>query len=304
MKGRILGVATPERDGAITSEGGQRYRYVFSSWRGDREARVGMTVDFEVQDNEAVDIYPAVGAGPLPAGANVDVAALAGSPVAERVQNLFRNTLAFPLSIVILLAFFLLPAMTTPEESPNMWNLGEVIRSLETGARQLQMPTSTEANREIRNMEERLRDMQRQAREQGSGNESWYRDQIEEMREEISEVRAIQGKVRNLKLIGQASAIRYLVPVGALLLIWLCWASRPLVFWPAAVGAVTMITGLLPWLYKTTLVSVFSSVPIMEAQAEILREAVSVGLGAWILVLAGAALIASGFGLIRNPLAR
>jgi hypothetical protein len=57
MKGKVL-VFDPTNGGFIRAEDGNRYVLRSNSWRGERDPRVGEDVDFEVNGDEACDVYP------------------------------------------------------------------------------------------------------------------------------------------------------------------------------------------------------------------------------------------------------
>lgn len=57
MKGVILGY-NPTDGGFIRAEDGNRYVLRSDAWRGDRAPRVGEDVDFEVNGEVALDVYP------------------------------------------------------------------------------------------------------------------------------------------------------------------------------------------------------------------------------------------------------
>jgi len=127
MKGKILGVAAGSAVGVITGEDGNRYRYTESNWKGAREAAVGLQVDFDAADGAAFDVYPALAEGVLGGlGGNLD--GLTATPAAGRIKQLLTETLAFPLALLVLLAFYL-PAFETPRAqfSSSVYGVGKPI---------------------------------------------------------------------------------------------------------------------------------------------------------------------------------
>ena len=61
MKGAILDFSIQSNSGAISGEDGQRYNFNGVDWKGDSPPARGMSVDFSVEDNQAKEIYLAVG---------------------------------------------------------------------------------------------------------------------------------------------------------------------------------------------------------------------------------------------------
>ena len=61
MKGKILDFSVQSNSGAISGEDGERYNFDSSDWKVDSPPAPGMSVDFSVEDNQAKEIYEAVG---------------------------------------------------------------------------------------------------------------------------------------------------------------------------------------------------------------------------------------------------
>lgn len=93
--------------------------------------------------------------------------------------------------------------------------------------------------------------------------------------------------------------LRFAAPLAALWLIWSAWTGKPQRLPMLACGAAAVLAALLVAGLKSAVVSMVPD--IMRAQVS---AGISLGLGVWLLLLAGAALIAAGLGIIRNPLAK
>lgn len=65
MRGTILGFDATSGTGAITDATGGRLRFGRDAWRSPGEPVPGRAVDFEVEGNEAVDIFLVPGSGGL-----------------------------------------------------------------------------------------------------------------------------------------------------------------------------------------------------------------------------------------------
>lgn len=92
--------------------------------------------------------------------------------------------------------------------------------------------------------------------------------------------------------------LRYLAPISAIWLIWAAWAGKSerlpmLVTGAAALLAAVVVIGL-----KSAIVGMAPAIA-----REAIEATISLGFGVWLLVIAGAALIAAGLGKLRNPLA-
>lgn len=304
MKGRILGTATIDAAGAITGEDGNRYRYQLADWRGERAASPGVSVDFEVEAGEAKEVYPAVGAGVLGGAPMPSVEQLSSSPVMAKIKSLFTNTLAFPLAVVVLIAFFL-PAMSSPVKSVSQWGLGGVL-----GSAELSMLDTEGADRRLGQIEEQLtRYKQQMARNGRDSADSSYgfgsvAERIADLEEQRAEIRQVKGKVGFLKAVQAALLLRFAAIAGAIWLLWVCWSGRSVSMPSLVAGAAAVVAGGLPFLFKSALIGVAGGGMAGEAVAAGMDAMIKIGIGPWLLAAAGIGLIVAGLGLVRNPLAR
>jgi|GEM_PF-1091803 len=308
MKGRILGTATIDAAGAITGEDGNRYRYRLADWRGERAATPGVSVDFEVEAGEAREVYPAVGAGVLGGalgGAPMpSVEQLSSSPVMAKIKSLFTNTLAFPLALIVLIAFFL-PAMSTPMKSVSQWGLGDVLE-----ARDMGMLDTERVDRRLGQIEEQLARYKQQIARNGRGSsDSAYGygsvgERVDNLEEERAELRQAKGKVGFLKAVQAALLLRFAAVAGAIWLLWICWSGRSVSMPSLVTGAAAVVAGGLPFLFKSALIGVAGGGLAGEAVAAGMDAMIKIGIGPWLLAAAGIGLIVAGLGLVRNPLAR
>jgi hypothetical protein len=93
--------------------------------------------------------------------------------------------------------------------------------------------------------------------------------------------------------------LRFAAPLAALWLIWAAWAGKPEKLPMMAAGAAAILAALLVAGLKMAIVSMAP-----DFMREQISSGISLGLGVWMLLLAGGALIAAGLGMIRNPLAK
>lgn len=98
MRGQVLGVDTRTGDGMVAGDDGRRYSFRPADWAHRGEPAVGMYVDFEIENNRALSIFPV----PPPAPPAHLVAAPAPAPPPAGSD---RNKI-----VAALLAFFLGPA--------------------------------------------------------------------------------------------------------------------------------------------------------------------------------------------------
>lgn len=99
--------------------------------------------------------------------------------------------------------------------------------------------------------------------------------------------------------IGYLLFLRFLAPLTALWLIWAAWAGKPERLPMLLTGASAILAALLVIGLKAAALSMVPD--FVRAQ---ISAAISLGLGVWILLIAGGALIAAGLGKLGNPLAK
>ncbi len=304
MKGKILGVAAGDLAGAITGDDGKRYRYETADWRGERPASVGAGVDFEVEGGSARDVYPAVGGFTGVSAGAASVEALARSSGGEKIIGLFKGTLALPLAILVLVAFFL-PALSSPALTVSQLGLNKV-----TAAVGLNLEQAEQGRRRLADLERDIARFKTEAARGGAGApDSIYGygnvgDRIAALEEQRAEIRKGLSAIDFLKAVDAALILRFAAAIAALWLIWQAWAGAALRPWELAAGAAALLAGALTFLLRSAILGLFSAMnPLREAAAQA-EALISVEIGAWLLLAAGAGLIASGLGLIRNPLGR
>ena len=101
MRGQVLGVDTRTGDGMVAGEDGRRYSFRPADWADRGEPAVGMYVDFEIEENRALSIFPVPGSSPAPAAA-------AAAPVPENDRNKYvAAILAFLLGTFGIHRFYL-----------------------------------------------------------------------------------------------------------------------------------------------------------------------------------------------------
>ncbi|MDM7485064.1 MAG: TM2 domain-containing protein [Vibrio metschnikovii] len=58
MKGTVIDFNQFDHTGLISGEDGNRYPLTIYEWKGEQGPKIGLTVDFFVQDGQATAIYP------------------------------------------------------------------------------------------------------------------------------------------------------------------------------------------------------------------------------------------------------
>lgn len=93
--------------------------------------------------------------------------------------------------------------------------------------------------------------------------------------------------------------LRFAAPLAALWLIWAAWTDKPEKLPMLATGAAAILAALLVIGLKSAIIGMAPDV-----MQDRLSAGISLGLGVWLLLLAGGALFAAALGKIRNPLAK
>ena len=242
MKGRILGFNETDGSGAISAEDGSRHKFTRADWRSDRPPAAGMSVDFESEGGIAQEVYPVTGAAKAAiSNMNVDLSglsSLSSGGEGEKVTALFTRSLATPLALVVIIAFFL-SAISSPVESASLMDLGK------------------------------LADVIAEIGDDDAGGS------------------------------GAMLMLRFIAPLSALWLLFAAFTGKPEKLPMLVTGAGAILAAIIVFLFKASLLS---------AAPELMRESlsanISIGLGTWLMLLAGGALIAAALGVIRNPLAK
>jgi hypothetical protein len=287
MKGKVLGFTASSGTGTITGEDGRRYGFAASEWRSDKPAAAGLAVDFELRGEEAVGIYPVTAAA-------IDVVALSSSPAVLKARSLAMGTLAFPLAILLLIAC-IMPAINSLArggQGLSLLSLGPVVTELSGRA---------DAEREMaesraKDFEEREARLQSVIASTGPGTPiGWFGsggtagEALKELQDERAKAAPEESHPGAFLL--NFMWLVYAVPLLALALIGLSWTGRALRTASLAAGLSGVVAFALLW-NLTSLATIGDGISML-----------TLGFGAWIMLLTSIALLLSGFGKIRNPLA-
>jgi len=288
MKGRILGFTPSSGTGTITGDDDNRYGFSQAEWRSDKPIVSGIAVDFELRGGEAIGIYPVAGAG-------VDIAALSSSPAVAKARSLATGTLAFPLAILLLIGS-LMPAINSlarDGQSLSLVGLGPVVTELSQEAKAVREMTESRN----RDFDEREKQLQTVIASTGPGTPIGMfgsggsaGNALKELQDERAKAAASQESHRGSFLLNFMWLVNF-VPLLALGLIGLSWTGRPL----RGASLVTGVSGVIAF----GMVWNLTSLATIGDDTSML----TLGVGAWIILLTSIALTLSGLGKIRNPLA-
>jgi hypothetical protein len=288
MKGKVLGFTPSSGTGTITGQDGNRYGFARAEWRSDKAIAPGSAVDFELRGSEAVGIYPDVSAG-------IDVAALSSSPVVAKARTLATTTLAFPLAIALLIACFM-PAINTVTrggQGLSLLGLGPVVAELAGEAK----AERDEAESQARDFDEREQQLQKVIADTGPGTQIGMfgsggsaGDALKELQDARAKAATRQHGHAGAFLLGFMWLV-YAVPLLALALIAFSWTGRPSRTLSLVAGIAAVVAFGLLW--NLTAVSSVGDEAML-----------TLGFGAWIVLLAGIGLVLSGLGKISNPLGK
>lgn len=114
---------------------------------------------------------------------------------------------------------------------------------------------------------------------------------------------AMMGEEGGLGLTGSLIWLRFAAPLAAVAVIFMVLTGRPTGPVPIIAGVAALFAGALPFLIKGAIIDKVESSPYGAAMSGSIDALMEVGPGAWLCMVAGAALIAAGLGVLKNPLA-
>ena len=115
----------------------------------------------------------------------------------------------------------------------------------------------------------------------------------------LSRAAAMSGRGEGLGMLETLLVLRFAAPLAATWLIWAAWSNKALRTATLVAGAAAIVAGLLAILMRSAVIDAVPDFIALEMSAS-----VRIGMGVWLLLLAGGALLAAGFDIIRNPLAK
>lgn len=288
MKGRVLGFTPVSGTGTITGSDDKRYGFSQAEWRSDTPIAAGAAVDFELRGSEAIGIYPVAGAG-------IDIAALSSSPTMAKARALATGTLAFPLAVLLLIAS-IMPAINSRArggQSLSLLGLGPVVTELSQDAdseREMVKSRETDFNQREKRLEAVIATSGPGTPIGLFGSGGSAGDALKALQEEHAKAVASQESHMGSFLLSFMWLV-YAVPLSALALIGLSWTGRALRTASLAAGLSGAVAFGLLW-NLTSLATIGDGMSML-----------TLGFGAWIILLTGIALGLSGLDKIRNPLA-
>lgn len=110
---------------------------------------------------------------------------------------------------------------------------------------------------------------------------------------------AAEARASGLSTVQSLLALRYAAPVAALWVIWAAWMGKELRLPMLVAGGSAILAAVLVFMLKQAAVATAGEYAGIAVSAMI-----GIGIGTWLLLLAGGGLIAAGLGIIRNPLAK
>ncbi len=321
MKGKILGYA--DASGVISGADGNRYKFTAADWKAPRAPKIGEEVDYEVSpQGGASEIYPThasagfdlgdVGAKMKDAVGSVDlndvsakaramVAAGSSSPAGVRALSLLQHRLTVPLSLVLLLTSLFFSYMS--------WN-GEQLASV--GVTKSGGYSVLEISSFSSNVGSFFSTLGKQASAQTSG----MQEQLDAMTKggatdsDTAQMRAVlnsmSGAASDASMVGLAIDLMYLlylIPLGAMFILYREWGGQPMPMASLVVGGLSVFGFLLAyitqWSANGAIKDFMGSALAQLGDASGLTSSMSVGLGAWILLICGAVLVLHALGIVR-----
>jgi hypothetical protein len=332
LKGKILGFA--DASGVISGTDGNRYKFTAADWKAPRAPKIGEEVDFEVSaTGGAGEIYPTHPSGgfdlgdvgakmgdmgakvkeALGPGGSVDlndaaakakafVAAGSSSPAGARALKLLTGRLTVPLAIVLVLASFLFSYLTWSGEqlaSIGVTTSGSYsvlgISSFSSNVGGFFSTLSKQVSAEAPGMQQQL-----DAAKQGGATDA----DTTQMQTALSSLNSAGSDASMVGLAIDLMYLLYLVPLGALFILYREWIGQPMALVSLVVGGLSVFGFLLAYVTQWSAngaIKNFMSGGILGqgGDATNLVASMSVGLGAWILLICGAVLVLHALGIVK-----
>jgi|GEM_PF-6898684 len=301
MKGKVLGSHQADGTSAITAEDGNRYDFTQSEWRSDKPISAGVQVDFDIRNGMAINVYPAI-KGIEASPPNTALKLSGDAKVYGRLASLCRSPLTFPLALLILVAFFL-PALVTPAQRFNFFEIGRAGRM----ASQLNVPAQTLKKNmtQLKRQEAEINRQLQQYGAEGRADNGYYTygdtfgDQAISIAKRQESLKKEIGRTHMFSLLMKAMMIRYVLLIGTGALIWPVWTQKTSLRITIGVGTIAIAVAALPFVFKGMMVGASA-----EGMATHSPEGVlSVGVGPWLMLLGGTGLILSRLGIVKTTLA-
>jgi hypothetical protein len=320
LKGKILGFA--EASGVISGTDGNRYKFTAADWKAPRAPKIGEEVDFEVSAaGGAGEIYPThpsggfdlgdVGAKMKEAVGSVDlndvsakakamVAAGSSSPAGARALQLLTGRLTVPLAIVLVLASFLFNYVSWSGEQ--LASIGVTtsggysvlgISSLSSNVGGFFSTLGKQVSAEVPGMQQQL-----DAAKQGGATDS----DTAQMQAALSSLSSAGSDASMVGLAIDLMYLLYLVPIGALFILYREWIGQPMPLVGLVVGGLGVFGFLLAYVTQWSAngaIKNFLGGALSQGDAAALVASMSVGLGAWLLLICGAVLVLHALGIVK-----
>lgn len=290
MRGRVLGIEAD--NGTILGEDGSRYAFKLSSWRSQGAPQPRDEVDFVTEGGAAIEIYVTRGAaGGAPAGDSLggtvrsrvaqaeaaldradgaDLMTKARGGLAERPQILLASGL--------LVASF---AFTWVE-------IGSGLGAHATGSTLVGTPDMVaEVKQQLATSVALLKDYL------STVSASGYADPVQ-----VANTKANLQKLSAVLTAMRSAWLLWLVPAGAAGALFLEYRGKRSRLLELVVGALGVATTAGLFLGRDLLARAVTN--SFGTGSETVREAIQIGLGAWLVALCGAGLIATAIGALRR----
>lgn len=292
MKGKVLGFSAG--GGMISGEDGKRYKFGAADWKSDRTAVPGEEVDFDVgAEGGATDVYSLKSGVSLDMGAFGDHAkALLGegasSPVGAHIASLAMRNPYFQVSIVILLAsifltFVKLGSGIAPGVNAALPDNG-VYRITNTGDLVDYLKTSLDAAAVV---------VKQFIPAAGAA-------QPDPGLQLIANPQQAYDGLHTASALSNILYLFYLVPVGAAAIVVQAVRRKGLGVLPLATGVLCAVAfGILVY-WRASIIAAVTKMGNADAAA-VAGKVIVFGLGSYVILLCGLALVGLTLGLIRLP---
>ncbi|HET9159550.1 MAG TPA: hypothetical protein VFN88_02980, partial [Caulobacteraceae bacterium] len=282
----------------------QRFRFAGGEWRGPSPAAAGDEVDFESRDGAAADVYVVKGAagggdaavdlGAVGAQARELLQGASASPGVAKALGILKSSIRAQLAVVILVASLLLTFVSV-QNPISVFDGGRssgkysivTIGSLVDSTKALIATAAAGADQAAAAM--------------GALGGSPFGLSPQDAASQQQAVSKMKSQANSLHAAAAAlnlAYLLYLIPLGALALLVQAFRGKSTALLALVTGGLSAASFLAIVIAKSAVAGVFKELD-RGLGAQVANNLIHFGLGSWVLLLAGAAMLAFALGLVK-----
>jgi hypothetical protein len=303
MRGKVLGADAS--GGMIATPDGQRFRFAGGEWRAASPASAGDEVDFEAKDGAAADIYvvkgvsgageAAVDLGAVGAQARELLQGAGASPGVAKALGILKSSIRAQLAVVILITSLLLHYVVI--QSPVSIFAGSGASGKYTIVTVGSLVDSTKAL-----IATAAEGADQAAAAMGAIGGSPFGLSPQDNASQQQAVAKMKSQANSLHAAAAAlnlAYLLYLIPLGALAILVQAFRGKSTALLALVTGALGAASFLVLIVARSAVAGVFKELD-RGFGAQVASNLIHFGLGSYVLLLAGLAMLAFALGLVKT----